>query len=317
MFNSKKIFLAITILFALSVFNHSVLATGSFLKPGTDQKDIIIRTVSVTIVNATIYNDRDTGSGEIFFKILIENEMFTSPITYKVDSSNTGNNSIQLNWKINKTLTSNIDLVEIEVWDDDGVDTIPNPDDYLGNINITNIPIDGSKEMFYNTSSADSDPDPQALLYITTGITEESIFFKPIIELQTETNLTFLVGTQGKYLNFSFYDDNPDYFQLEKDGVIVFKGGWKNNETILFLLDNLNTGKYNFTLTAFDIYASKNSVTIWVTVQSSAVSTSGINSGTETSTNTAGRTNRSIDYPSIPIFMVGMMFLIVILKKRE
>ena len=76
-------------------------------------------------------------------------------------------------------------------------------------------------------------------------------------------------GITGKYINWTLQDENPDYYSIYRDGIIIQQDTWENNETILIHIDSITVNIYNYTLVAYDTFNNKAIHTIIVYVQAS------------------------------------------------
>lgn len=314
---SKKIFLAVGIM-ALFLLSSQYMGSGlATTNSTTVQHDQVFRTLTVTIVNASIYDDRSsTGDGLIYFKINIGNNTYNTPVNDKVNAPPA------YNYVVNYTVAQNISLslsyINIQVEDKGGQLTDVNPN-YLGSFNITNLAL-GSEQGNYSTTGAiGGSADPQASLIVNTTVIQHNFLVPPVITLNTDKNITYTVGTTGNYLNFSLYDDNPANYSISHNNVTLFSGGWKNNAQILFNIDGLGVGVSNYTILAYDIYSAYSVTTIWVNV--TAPSGTGTYTGTGSSSNASGRSNRTIgaDFagPQYVLLALAVVSAVLVVRKKR
>lgn len=307
---SRKYFLFVGFLF-LFLFSNQYTPVASVQTSSTQVKhDEVYRTLTVTIVNATIYDDRASAPatpGHISFQLKIEDKTNTTqPVSVNSPPAYTMN----VNWTVNRNITTLPNNYVINVWDNaSGLDVNTN---FLGNISIPYTK-DGTFENYYNTSHAiGGSPDPQATLYVRTEVKDYSFLVNPVITLNTNDTLYYKVDTTEHFLNFSIYDDNPNYYTISRNGYLQYSSGWVNNKNILVNIDNLAMGNYNFTIAAIDLYHASTVVIVHV-----SVTTTGTESANPTNTQVTG-TNRKLDYPGFDVLALGMVLpAIIILKKRK
>ena len=314
--HSKKIMFSFLLLMIIFLSNQNMTESMALANKTKDLKDEIYNSITLSVVNATIYDDRSTyGDGYIYFTISIENATYVSTIT-PVSTSPGNPASYTVNWTINQNVSVNTKFIEVQVRDA-GNGTFNSPD-YLGNFNITNLGV-GTIQQGYNTSFAKGgSADPQASLFVKTVITQHQAIVPPVITVQSATNLTMVAGSTHNYLNFSIFDDNPNYYTLEKDNALLYSGGWNNNANITFNIDGLGIGVYNYTITAYDSYFAQSTAVIWINVTSMSGSGNGSNSGNG-STSTDGRTNRTIgaSFAGPEYILLGLAIGVILIKKRK
>ena len=282
-----------------------------------DLKDEVYNSVTLTVVNATIYDDRSTyGDGYIYFTIRIENASYVSTIT-PVSTSPGNPYSYTVNWTISQNISVNSKYIEVQVRDA-GNGTFNSPD-YLGNFNITNLGV-GTIQQNYNTSFAiGGSADPQASLFVKTVITAHQAILPPIITIHSATNFTIVAGSTNNFLNFSIYDDNPNYYTLEKDNLLIYSGGWNNDANNTFSIDGLGVGLYNYTITAYDLYSAQSTAVVWVNVTNPSGTGTNTGTGSTSGTTNDGRSNRTIgaSFAGPEYILLGLAVGIVALKKRK
>ena len=312
--HERKIYLGIillTILFSSTQFTQE--GTASIVKTNFTH-DTIIKTLSVTIVNATIYDSiSSAGSGNIQFNISIENNMYASPTIYTIDTHNGPVTKI-VNWTVTYNLSLQTSYFKIEVWDIANPSTLDFTTDYLGYFNITNLAV-GTIQKSYNTTGAiGGSPDPQVTLLVKTVITQQDYFIPPVITLNSPKNMTYAVGSTNNFLNFSIYDDNPNNFTLQRNNVTLYSGGWKNDAIILFNIDGLSIGQYNFTITALDIYSSKTVLIIPLNVTFfGSGGTNGLTSGA----NNGPDTRRTIPFGTPEIILLTFVVMGLFIERKR
>ena len=69
--------------------------------------------------------------------------------------------------------------------------------------------------------------------------------------IDSPDDLVFVVGTTGNRIIWTPTDDYPDRFEVAFNGTVIAADSWGGGH-IVFELDNLVVGDYNFTLTVFD-----------------------------------------------------------------
>ena len=133
--HSKKILFSFLLLMIIFLSNQNMTESMALANKTKDLKDEIYNSITLSVVNATIYDDRSTyGDGYIYFTISIENATYVSTIT-PVSTSPGNPASYTVNWTINQNVSVNTKFIEVQVRDA-GNGTFNSPD-YLGNFNIT------------------------------------------------------------------------------------------------------------------------------------------------------------------------------------
>ncbi|MFX0102232.1 MAG: hypothetical protein ACFFCS_21885, partial [Candidatus Hodarchaeota archaeon] len=103
-------------------------------------------------------------------------------------------------------------------------------------------------------------------------ITGSPILILPDI-IKPELSFVGIVSTDikvGESLNLSILlnDENPDGFEIFKDGILVAWGNFSYNSIITFQVDSSVAGVYNYTIRAWDDYGNSEELTIFITVNS-------------------------------------------------
>lgn len=66
------------------------------------------------------------------------------------------------------------------------------------------------------------------------------------------TDISFSVDSEGNFLIIDVFDNNPDSFIIELNNEFFNAGIWSSNDSISVNLDDLEFGRYNFTISIFD-----------------------------------------------------------------
>ncbi len=82
--------------------------------------------------------------------------------------------------------------------------------------------------------------------------------------IDSPEDIVFVTGSTGNQIIWTPTDDYPDSFEIEFNETIVLSGDWSGGR-IIFELDNLEAGDYNFTVTVWD--GGQQSVSDMVAVQ--------------------------------------------------
>ena len=131
----KKLFLSVALITVFLLSNQYMIATPSLATSDQVKHDTVNRTIEVTIVNATIYDDRASvinTPGHIFFVLKIENETYqTTPVDVNAPPAYTMN----VSWTVSQNITLLPITLIIEVWDQAG--GLDANTDFLGNFTIT------------------------------------------------------------------------------------------------------------------------------------------------------------------------------------
>jgi hypothetical protein len=70
--------------------------------------------------------------------------------------------------------------------------------------------------------------------------------------LSDETDQILLEHSVNNSINWTFFDDNPDYYELLVNDFIVNTDIWPVNNSFLVSIDNLGPGFYNYTFIVYD-----------------------------------------------------------------
>ena len=73
-------------------------------------------------------------------------------------------------------------------------------------------------------------------------------------------------GSTGNLLNWTLADENPDYYEIYRNDVLLDSDTWESFETVSINIDYLADGIYNYTIVAYDIYGNYARDTVVVTV---------------------------------------------------
>ncbi len=79
-------------------------------------------------------------------------------------------------------------------------------------------------------------------------------------------NLTYLEGTSGHILNWTFLDSSPFKFVVYKNNTLFKTGNWVSNISSIINFDGLSKGIYNMTIVYTNGYGDSVSYLVWVTV---------------------------------------------------
>ncbi|OLS25653.1 MAG: hypothetical protein HeimC3_14010 [Candidatus Heimdallarchaeota archaeon LC_3] len=71
--------------------------------------------------------------------------------------------------------------------------------------------------------------------------------------LNDESDLLFLENSINNSIQWTFFDDNPDYYELWVNDFKVETDVWPSNHSLMFSLDHLTPGEYNYTLFIYDL----------------------------------------------------------------
>lgn len=115
---------------------------------------------------------------------------------------------------------------------------------------------------------------------------------------------TIALGSNGNILSWEVLDNNPDYFIVYRNNLLLLDGNWNSDELITISLDNLIAGTYNFTIIVYDI--SRN----WVT------DTVIVNVDFADSTNSIIKITSSNGFEFILIFATLMVMSLISIKRR-
>jgi hypothetical protein len=86
----------------------------------------------------------------------------------------------------------------------------------------------------------------------------------PVLTQQpsSEGIFTIITNTTGNFVNWEFFDNHPESYLVELDGVSYDQGIWQNNETISIQVDGQSFGIYNLTIKVKD--TSNNLLTAYI-----------------------------------------------------
>ncbi|NHJ48595.1 MAG: hypothetical protein FK733_12490 [Asgard group archaeon] len=95
-------------------------------------------------------------------------------------------------------------------------------------------------------------------------------------ELVGPADITYEEKSTGNILNWNATDLNPDYYSLYINGTLNETGLWINTESIIFNIDGLSQGIYNYTLVVYDTSGNYVSDTVIVTITATLTSSTPI-----------------------------------------
>ncbi|MHA2100122.1 MAG: hypothetical protein ACW99A_15715, partial [Candidatus Kariarchaeaceae archaeon] len=84
--------------------------------------------------------------------------------------------------------------------------------------------------------------------------------------LSHPSDITYQFGTTGNEISWTVTDNNPNSYEIYRNGTIIDSGLWLNASPILISIDGLGINVYNFTIYLNDSYNNFNSDLVWVTV---------------------------------------------------
>jgi hypothetical protein len=83
----------------------------------------------------------------------------------------------------------------------------------------------------------------------------------------TPGNYSYFEEDTGNFLSWTMFDNYPGTYELFRNGTpIPPSGNWNSFVSRQFNIDNLSTGKYNYTLSIYDLWGNHNSSTVFVSV---------------------------------------------------
>ena len=260
--------------------------------------------VTIIISRVHIIEDRDYLDAEIYLRASIDGGSEARSSTYI--GINDGE-IIQLDWTIFDGRRSNY-TIRVEVWEeDDGFD------DYLGHVEYSRDPPINDSSWHDAVGSIGGDNDLQARVRIN-----ETAYLDPAPRLNKPVDKTFSEGSAGHLIRWIGFDDNPDSYNVTRDGNLVDTGNWTTEEPIVCELDGLMEGDYNYHIVVNDTdgYEAEDSVHVTVTEAVTTSTTSTETSTTETTTTTT--TTESIsDFSDLGTYtmiaVVGISALVVII----
>ena len=91
-------------------------------------------------------------------------------------------------------------------------------------------------------------------------------------EISSPADIAYEEGTTGHLINWTVGDRHTGTYEIYNNSIKVDYGSWANG-TLIWDVDGLSTGTYNFTMVVRD--ASSNCVadTVWVTVMAAPTTT--------------------------------------------
>jgi len=98
------------------------------------------------------------------------------------------------------------------------------------------------------------------ITFTFTVVTDE----KPVIT--PGNDLEYELGSTNNYISWVLEDNNPDSYEILRDGTFITGGGWTDGQNISLNVDSLSEGTYNYTMVAQDLLAHESSSSIIVTV---------------------------------------------------
>ncbi len=123
--------------------------------------------------------------------------------------------------------------------------------------------VDGLSEGTYNFTIVLTDADDLSVSDIV-WVTVTHAFITPIINQPDD--ITYTEGTTGYSIAWTGTDDNPSTYSIYRDDVQVSYSSWSSGVVILYNVDGLSEGTYNFTIVLIDVDGLSVSDTVWVTV---------------------------------------------------
>ena len=102
------------------------------------------------------------------------------------------------------------------------------------------------------------------VLFDTVNVTVIADNFSPVVS--NESNLTIYENTQGNSIQWTIFDNNPNYYQLRINGSLVSTIAWPSSNLVNISLDGLTPGYYNYTLITFDAKGLFSFDTVFVNV---------------------------------------------------
>ncbi|MCE7747964.1 MAG: carboxypeptidase regulatory-like domain-containing protein, partial [Candidatus Heimdallarchaeota archaeon] len=99
------------------------------------------------------------------------------------------------------------------------------------------------------------------------GLVETNIFelvYAP--DLSAEEDYAYEYGTTGHSLTWYAYDAEPSHYEIYKDDELVESDAWYSGVPIIYNIDNLELGSYNYTIVVVDEEGCSVKDTVMVTV---------------------------------------------------
>ncbi len=136
--------------------------------------------------------------------------------------------------------------------------------------------------------------------------------------ISQESDLSYEVGSTGNDIKWNVGDDNPDVYNVTKDGILFFLTSYWSNGIIVVGIDGLGIGTYNFTIYLYDDMGNMNSdsVTVEVTEVISEY-TSNTDASINTNSDISSSTNTEESPPNFALMVMILMVLPVINKLKR
>ena len=220
--------------------------------------------------------------------ILFENE-YTSGINYCVKISNSDNVTMHKN-----TCSNSYYLVHVDICDtliitnntlENGISyglylssTVSNSSIYYNRFMLNNLLgasqayDDGTTNIWYNTSELVgnlwSNWDGIGSYSIDGSSSSEDLYpiDIPLQFLETPEAYVYLEGTVNNFLNWTAFDNNPDFYKIFRNNTEINNGTWISGIPISILIDGLSFGIYNFTILMNDTAGNVIIDDVWITV---------------------------------------------------
>ena len=194
--------------------------------------------VNITITKVHVIEDRDFLDAEIYVRASIDGGTVKQSATY------TGihdGDIITLNMVLFTGRRKNY-TIRVDVWESDEV-----LDDYLGHVNYTRDPPINSDAWYDAEGSIGGDNDLQARVKI-----KETASLNPIPRLNKPADKTFREGATGYLIQWKGFDDNPDSYNITRDGELIDTGTWISEVPIVCNLSSLLEGEYSYHIVVND-----------------------------------------------------------------
>ncbi len=85
-------------------------------------------------------------------------------------------------------------------------------------------------------------------------------------EIISSGDYSYSFGTSNNFINWTLYDENPKYYEIYKDNLLIFTNDWVNGTELKWNVDSLAVGVYNYTLLVSDFRDNIATDTIFVEV---------------------------------------------------
>jgi parallel beta-helix repeat protein len=132
-------------------------------------------------------------------------------------------------------------------------------------------------------------------------------------------DITYLLGTTGHSIFWNAQDANPENYTIYANGIAQESNNWTGLQ-IIYPVDGLPVGQYNYTIILYDTSGLSASNTVMVQVSPEPIVTSTTTTSVTTQTNT---TTPAIQIDSSIIILIGVtgaaiviLFIIISFKKR-